>query len=213
MLPNTIITISRQYGSQGHEIGVELANRLGIPFYDRSIIAMASKESGFSEKLFDSLDKRSTSSLLYSLATFGSVGMNGLSLSDQLYVVQRDVIRKLASDGSCVIIGRAASHVLRDWPEVYNVFISAPIEKRMEHAATDPAVKKVTKDAVERMDKQRASFYNYYSGRRWGEAQNYDLCLNTGRLPVEKCVDAIIEYIETVQALGTETTKIPGDEE
>lgn len=213
MLPNTIITISRQYGSQGHEVGVELANRLGIPFYDRSIIAMASKESGFSEKLFDSLDKRSTSSLLYSLATFGSVGMNGLSLSDQLYVVQRDVIRKLASDGSCVIIGRAASHVLRDWPEVYNFFISAPIEKRMEHAATDPAVKKVTKDAVERMDKQRASFYNYYSGRRWGEAQNYDLCLNTGRLPVGKCVDAIIEYIDTVQALGTETTKIPGDEE
>ncbi len=204
MLPNTIITISRQYGSQGHEIGVELASRLGIPFYDRSIIAMASKESGFSEKLFDSLDQRSTSSLLYSLTTFGAVGMNGLSLSDQLYVVQRDIIRKLASQGSCVIIGRNASHVLCEWPEVYNFFISAPIEVRMQHAANDPAVKKVTKDSVERMDKQRASFYNYYSGKRWGDAQNYDLCLNTGRLPLDKCVETIIQYIETVQALNAE---------
>ena len=200
MKANTIITISRQYGSQGREVGQELANRLGIPYYDRDLITLAAKESGFSEDLFDQLDRRATNSFLYSLTMFGSAGINGLSLTDQLYVTQRNIIRDLAAKGSCVFVGRCADYILRKEPEIYNFFIKAPMEKRLEHAKDDPKVPEATKETLEKLDKQRAAYYNFYTGQIWGNAANYDMCLDSGVLGVSKVVDMILEYIDIAQA-------------
>ena len=199
MKANTIITISRQYGSQRREVGQELANRLGIPYYDRDLITLAAKESGFSEDLFDQLDRRATNSFLYSLTMFGSAGINGLSLTDQLYVTQRNIIRDLAAKGSCVFVGRCADYILRKEPEIYNFFIKAPMEKRLEHAKDDPKVPEATKETLEKLDKQRSAYYNFYTGQIWGNAANYDMCLDSGVLGVSKVVDMILEYIDIAQ--------------
>ena len=201
MKPNTIITISRQYGSQGREVGQELAKRLDIPYYDRELISLAAKESGFSEDLFDQLDRRATNSFLYSLTMFGSAGLNGLSLTDQLYITQRNMIRKVAQEGSCVIVGRCADFILRKEPELFNFFIKAPMEARLEHTKNDPRVpKNPTKETIEKLDKQRAAYYNFYTGQVWGNAANYDLCLDSYRLGVPKTIDMILDFIHTVQA-------------
>lgn len=199
MKSNTIITISRQYGSQGREIGQELAKRLNIPYYDRDIISMAAKESGFSEELFDQLDRRATNSFLYSLTMFGSAGLNGLSLTDQLFVTQRNIIRDVAAKGSCVIVGRCADYILRKEPEEYNFFIKASMKARLAHAQDDPNIPDATKEAIEKMDKQRSAYYNFYTGQIWGNAANYDMCLDSARIGVDKVVDMIIDYIQTVQ--------------
>lgn len=200
MKANTIITISRQYGSQGREVGQEIAKRLGIPYYDRDLITLAAKASGFSEELFDRLDRRATNSFLYSLTMFGSAGINGLSLTDQLYVTQRNLIRDLAEKGSCVIVGRCADYILRKQPELFNFFIKASMEKRLEHAKDDPKIPSATKETLEKLDKQRAAYYNFYTGQVWGNAANYDMCLDSGVLGVGKTVDMILEYIELAQA-------------
>ena len=200
MKANTIITISRQYGSQGREVGQEIAKRLGIPYYDRDLITLAAKASGFSEDLFDQLDRRATNSFLYSLTMFGSAGINGLSLTDQLYVTQRNLIRDLAEKGSCVIVGRCADYILRKQPELFNFFIKASMEKRLEHAKDDPKIPSATKETLEKLDKQRAAYYNFYTGQVWGNAVNYDMCLDSGVLGVGKTVDMILEYIELAQA-------------
>lgn len=199
MKANTIITISRQYGSQGREVGQEIAKRLGIPYYDRDLITLAAKASGFSEELFDQLDRRATNSFLYSLTMFGSAGINGLSLTDQLYVTQRNLIRDLAEKGSCVIVGRCADYILRKQPELFNFFIKASMEKRLEHAKDDPKIPSATKETLEKLDKQRAAYYNFYTGQVWGNAANYDMCLDSGVLGVGKTVDMILEYIELAQ--------------
>ena len=201
MKPNTIITISRQYGSQGREVGQELAKRLDIPYYDRELISLAAKESGFSEDLFDQLDRRATNSFLYSLTMFGSAGLNGLSLTDQLYITQRNMIRKVAQEGSCVIVGRCADFILRKEPELFNFFIKAPMDARLEHVKDDPRVpKKATRETIEKLDKQRAAYYNFYTGQVWGNAANYDLCLDSYRLGIPKTIDMILDYIHAVQA-------------
>ena len=132
MNSNLIITIGREYGTGGREIGQKLALRLGVPFYDRELITRAAKKTGFDEKLFEQLDKRATNSFLYSLTMFGSVGLNGMSLTDQLYLAQSNIIREMAEDSSCVIVGRCADHVLRDFPNKFDFFIHGSIEDRVK---------------------------------------------------------------------------------
>ena len=129
---NLIITIGREYGTGGREIGQKLALRLGISFYDRELITRAAKKTGFDEKLFEQLDKRATNSFLYSLTMFGSVGLNGMSLTDQLYLAQANVIREIAEDAPCVVVGRCADHVLRDFPNKFDFFIHGSIEDRIK---------------------------------------------------------------------------------
>ncbi|HBI63850.1 MAG TPA: cytidylate kinase [Clostridiales bacterium] len=204
MKANTIITISRQYGSLGREIGKELSERLGIPYYDRELISLAAKKSGFSEELFDQLDRRATNSFLYSLTMFGSAGLNGLSLTDQLYVTQRNIIREVASQGSCVIVGRCADYILRKEPDIFHFFIKAPMAARLAHAKDDPKIPDATKETIEKLDKQRAAYYNFYTGQVWGHAANYDMCLDSDRLGVSKAVDMMIDFIETAQAKEAE---------
>lgn len=202
MKQNTIITIGRQYGTGGREIGKALADKLGIPYYDREIIARAAKKSGFSEELFDQLDKRATNSFLYSLTMFGSTGTNGMTLTDQLFLAQCKVIREVADAGACVIVGRCADHVLREYQNKFDFFIHGSLEDRIKRIQTHGDYEitgKTPESALEKMDKQRSTYYNYYTGKVWGKCDHYDLCVNAGRIGVEKAVEVILHYIESAE--------------
>ncbi len=198
-MSNLIITIGRQFGSGGRQIGRRLAEELGIDFYDRALITAAAKKSGFSEELFEMMDKRATNSLLYSLSMFGGSGVNGMSLTDQLYLTQANLIREFADKGSCVIVGRCADHILREYPNRFDIFISAPIEDRIRRIQSSPDREfegnKSPQSTLEKMDKQRATYYNYYTGKVWGKADHYDLCINAGRLGIDKSVELILNFV------------------
>lgn len=198
-MSNLIITIGRQFGSGGRQIGKRLAEELGIDFYDRALITAAAKKSGFSEELFEMMDKRATNSLLYSLSMFGGSGINGMSLTDQLYLTQANLIREFADKGSCVIVGRCADHILREYPNRFDLFISSPIEDRIRRIQSSPDREfegnKSPQSTLEKMDKQRATYYNYYTGKVWGKADHYDLCVNAGRLGIDKSVELILNFV------------------
>lgn len=203
MTTNLVVTIGRKYGTGGREIGQKLAERLGIAFYDRELITRAAKKTGFDEKLFEQLDKRATNSFLYSLTMFGTVGLNGMSLTDQLFLAQSNLIRELASEKPCVIVGRCADHVLRDFPNRFDFFIHGSISSRIQRIQTcgDYEIEgKTPQAALERMDKQRSTYYNYYTGRGWGKCDHYDLCIDAGRLGVDPTVDLIARYVEQLKA-------------
>jgi cytidylate kinase len=205
MSSNYIITISRQYGSGGHDIGKALADKLGIPFYDKELISIAAKESGVSPEVFNDVDEKATNSLLYSLSTglysygnnFSSIG--DLPVNDRLYILQHKIIKDLADKGSFVVVGRCADYVLKGNPKVINVFIYADIESRVKRALErneiDPAR---AKQAVQKADKRRANYYSFYSGKKWGLADNYDLCINTTHISTEQAADIISEYLDVI---------------
>lgn len=202
MANNLIITIGRQYGSGGREIGRKLALRLGIPFYDRELISRAAKKSGFSEDLFEQLDKRATNSLLYSLTMFGSTGLNGMSLTDQLFLAQANIIREIADSGPAVLVGRCADHVLREYENRFDFFITGSIDDRLQRIQTQDDYElsgKSPRAALEKMDKQRSTYYNYYTGKVWGKSDHYDLCINAGRLGVEDSIEVILAYVNALK--------------
>ncbi|MFR4972403.1 MAG: AAA family ATPase [Butyricicoccus pullicaecorum] len=202
MANNLIITIGRQYGSGGREIGRKLALRLGIPFYDRELISRAAKKSGFSEDLFDQLDKRATNSLLYSLTMFGSTGLNGMSLTDQLFLAQANIIREIADSGPAVLVGRCADHVLREYDNRFDFFITGSLDDRLQRIQTHDDYElsgKSPRAALEKMDKQRSTYYNYYTGKVWGKSDHYDLCINAGRLGVENSIEVILAYVNALK--------------
>jgi len=199
MANNLIITIGRQYGSGGREIGRKLALRLGIPFYDRELISRAAKKSGFSEDLFEQLDKRATNSLLYSLTMFGSTGLNGMSLTDQLFLAQANIIREIADSGPAVLVGRCADHVLREYDNRFDFFITGSLDDRLQRIQTHDDYElsgKSPRAALEKMDKQRSTYYNYYTGKVWGKS---DQCINAGRLGVENSIEVILAYVNALK--------------
>ena len=202
MSEGTVYTIGRQYGSGGRYVGRKLADKLGIPFYDKELVAMAAKESGLSEALFQNADEKASSSLFYSLAV-GSYPLSGgaafgateMPLNDQLFLIVSQTIKKLADEGSCVIIGRCADYILRERKNMMSVFIHAPIEARVERAVK--YYKLEGGKAAEiylRNDKKRANFYNYYSDKKWGMCRTYDLSLDSSKLGIDGCVDQIIGF-------------------
>lgn len=197
-----IITITRQYGSGGHDIGKALAERLDIPFYDKELISIAAKESGISPEIFKDVDEKATNSLLYSLSTglysygnsFSSVG--DLPVNDRLYILQHRIIKELSEKETFVVVGRCADYVLRENPNVVRVFIYANIDSRVKRAIArqeiDPAR---AKQAVQKADKRRANYYSFYSGKKWGMVDNYDLCINTTDISIDQAVDVIYNYL------------------
>ena len=202
MASNLIITIGRQYGSGGREIGRKLALRLGIPFYDRELISLAAKKTGFSEDLFEQLDKRATNSLLYSLTMFGSTGLNGMSLTDQLFLAQANIIREIADSGPAVLVGRCADHVLREYDNRFDFFITGSLDDRLQRIQTHDDYElsgKSPRAALEKMDKQRSTYYNYYTGKVWGKSNHYDLCINAGRLGVDGAMEVILTYVNALK--------------
>ncbi len=198
-----IITITRQYGSGGHDIGKALAEKLNVSFYDKELISIAAKESGIAPEVFEHADEKAANSLLYSLSvglynygnSFSSV--EDLPLNDRLYIVQHKIIRELAEKENFVVVGRCADYVLKDNPNIVKVFIYADIDKRVERAVKrkeiDPAR---AKQAVLKADKSRANYYSFYSGQKWGLPENYDLCINSTNLTTEQAVDIIANYID-----------------
>ena len=198
-MAKTIITLGREYCTGGRYIAEDVANALGIKFYDKELITMAAKHSGLSEEAVAASEKRHTHSLLYSLYTMG----NTLPLADQVYILQSNVIKELAEQGPCIIMGRCGDYVLRERPNVLRTFLYAPIEYRVEVAKASPEGRersdpdKVIMQTLSKNDKKRASYYNYYTENRWGEAKNYDLCLNT-RMGNEVCADLIVRAAQAM---------------
>ncbi len=198
----SIITISRQYGSAGRFIAKLLAEKLGIPYYDNEIITMAAKESGYAENIFENAEKISTHSLLYSLSMFGSAaGVYGLPLSDQVYIVQSDIIKKCADKGSCVIVGRCSDYVLRDYDNVINFFISSDMQSRISRAVKYYDVPETkAQSVIEQKDKKRSTYYNYYTSQRWGDISNYHLSINSDSIGVENAVEILADYVKHYEA-------------
>ena len=198
MLP--VITIARQYGSGGHEVGEKLAGKLGVPFYDKALIAMAAKKSGLSEEVFADADEKATSSLLYSMVmgsyAFGSriPGINEMPINDKLFIIQSDIIKKAAAEGPCVIIGRCADYILRDFENCLNVFVHADKAARVKRiVGKNLCEAKKAPDFVTKKDKQRANYYNFYSNNRWDDLMKYALTLDTSKFSVEQAVDLILD--------------------
>ena len=202
-----VITIGRQYGSGGREVGRRLASRLEIPYYDKEILSEASKDSGICEELFEDHDEKPTRSFLYSLVTGVQTHGNpstmymDMPLNHRIFLAQFDTIRRLAGNGPCVVVGRCADYVLRDEKNVVNVFLKADMEHRIQRAIERGAEPSRAQDIVKRRDKERASYYNYYATTTWGDVNNYDLCLDTGKVGYDGAVDMIIAYIELREKL------------
>lgn len=202
-----IITLGRQLGSNGKLIGKALAEKLDIPFYDKALIARTAKESGLSEHLFDGIEEKPTHSLLYSLV-MGVQSTKGLYYQyndmlngDNIFKIQADVIKNIASEGSCVIVGRCADYILRDHPHLVRLFLCADEEHRIQTLIErDTMTEKVAIAAVAKADKRRANYYNFYTNKTWGDVKNYDLCLNTGNLTQEESVQILADYIAKREA-------------
>lgn len=170
-----IITISRQFGSGGREIGQKLAAELGIPCYDKELINMAAKDSGLSADFIKKTEQMKATSFLYGLY----MGAQSLPMNDQVFLIQSRIIKEIAEKGPCVVVGRCADYVLRDFPRVMNVFVHAPMEYRVARARDDYGKEAHNmEDMVRKRDKQRANFYNYFTQKKWGYAENYHMSVS-----------------------------------
>lgn len=190
-----IITITRQYGSGGREIGEKLAADLKVDFYDNKLLEVAAGQSGIHKSHFEENDEKRSNSFLYLLST--TYGQGGVPFDDTLFFAQLGAIQKIASEHSCVIIGRCADYALRDFTGVVNVFISAPFETRVKRAIEKYGIaEKHAADYVKRIDKQRTSYYNYYTDKRWGAPQNYQLCLDSSALGIDGSVTLLKQFLD-----------------
>ncbi len=203
----TIITIGRQYGSGGRQVGQKLAEEFGIPYYDKEILKVAAKESGFCEELFENFDEKPTTSFLYSLVMDPyALGYNSnsfeLPLNHKVFLAAFDAIKSVADKGPCVIVGRCADYALADYDNVLKVFVSADndykIKRTMKMLDVDEAK---AKDIMVKADKQRSSYYNYYTSKKWGELKSYDLTINTAAVGEDGAVEIIKKAIEMKEPL------------
>lgn len=203
MATSSVITIGRQFGSGGRYVGRLLAEKLGIPYYDKELLAEAAKDSGICEEIIEDHDEKPNRSLLFSMvmgmqmhSDTSSVYMD-MPLSHKIFLAQFDAIRRIASEGPCVIVGRCGDYVLRDKPNAVHVFVKADMASKVERAVKYYGVDPLkAEDVIRKADKQRASYYNYYATSDWGDVNNYDLCVDTGRLGVEGAVELIARYVE-----------------
>lgn len=203
---HTIVTIARQYGSGGRQIGKELSERCGIPFYDKELLEIAKENSDLHPDVLERADEKASNSLLYALAT-GSfmnggrfIGTPEPPVNDQLFFLQSDAIRKLANEGPCVIVGRCSDYVLREHARAVHVFLHAPMDTRSKRIQR---LYDLTPEQAEarilRTDKQRANYYYYYTDRKWGRATQYDLAINTGAVGLDGAVSLIAAFIKEVE--------------
>ncbi len=188
-----IITISREFGSGGRYIGTKLADKLGVKFYDKDIIAKVAQETGFADKFIEEQGEYAVSKNIFSYGFMGRTA-DGMSTSDHIYIAQRRIINSIADEGPCVIVGRCADYILKDRENVLNVFIFGREPEKL--ARITKMYGKTEKEALamcKDMNKKRAINYQYYTDQKWGETKNYDLCLNSSALGYEKCVDILAD--------------------
>ncbi|MBD5230681.1 MAG: cytidylate kinase-like family protein [Bacteroidales bacterium] len=201
--PKFVIVIGRQYGSGGRKLGKRLSERLGVAYYDKELLSEAASRLGFRADLLEKADERPPSPLRSMLgANLGSSTWftSGAMHSDTIYKVQSDVIRAIAEQGSCVIVGRTADYILRDHPGLLSIFLHADIEDRVKEVMTNEAPDKSyreVREQIEKRDADRKAYYNNYTGRNWGVASNYHLTLSSSRLPLEAIEELILSALRT----------------
>lgn len=200
-MTNKVITISRMFGSGGRTIGKAVAERLGVPYYDKELVDAVAKESGFSHEFIEEIGEYAsvTSSFLFNIAVSAHpMGLiDTMSVSDKLYVCQTNVIRDLASKGPCVIVGRCADFILKDQPDCLHIFIHADMPHRAarvreRYGETSKPIEK----RLQEKDSKRKVYYKHYTNHNWGEADSYDICLDSGTLGVEKCAEIICDIAQ-----------------
>ena len=204
---NTVITIGRQFGSGGREIGEKLAKRFDIPFYDKELLSRAAKESGFCEEMIKNHDERPTNSFLYNLVmdtySFGynSSSFVDMPISHKVFLAQFDTIKKIADEGACVIVGRCADYALEEYSNCLKLFIHADephkLKRIMERQNVD---EQKARELMLKTDKKRQSYYNYYSSKKWGRSDSYDLTVNSSLLGIDGTVDLIASFVERLEA-------------
>ena len=203
---NFIINIGRQLGSGGRSIADILAHHYNITAYDRKLIELAAKESGLSQEFFENADEKKSHGFFHSIfsnrVAANALGSNDSYLSnDALFKVQSDIIRDLAERESCIFIGRCADYILREHPHCINLFFTANLEDRVARMASEKNITLAqAEELIEKTDRRRANYYNYYSGKTWGAAESYDLCINTSHLGFEGTAEMIINFIDKARS-------------
>ena len=199
---SSIITIGREYGSGGRQIGKEIANYFGIKYYDKELLEHAANDSGICKELFEHHDEKPTNSFLYSLVmdtySFGysSAGFSDMPMNHKIFLAQFDAIKKLAGEGPCVMVGRCADYALADWKDCFSVFVHADFDWRINRiAAKYNKSPKEARDIITKTDKSRASYYNYYTNKKWSDSESYELCLSSSELGIEGTAKAIEQYV------------------
>ena len=192
-----LVSVSRQFGSGGREIAAMLANKLEVPYYDNELISMAAKQSGIAEDVAKSVDEKATSSLFYTSpagyvwSTHHVSVYQDVSFHDKLYLAQSDIIKKIAATGKGVVVGRCGDYVMREFGS-FNVFIHADMRFRKARAVEKYGIaEKNAESVISKTDKKRYAYYNYYTGGKWGKAENYHLCIDSG-IGLEAVVDTIL---------------------
>ena len=195
------VTIGRQFGSGGREIGKKVAQALDIPYYDKEILAVAAQESGLSQEFLKSYDEKPTNSFLYSLVMGQqriAPGMQGNTVEQLAANAQREAVLSVAAKGSCVIVGRCADYILRDKPGLVRVFVCAGHDARIQRVMRrDGVTEREAEDKLRKMDKTRASYYSFHTDRKWGGAEWNDLCLNTSKLGIDGSVELILKFVQS----------------
>ncbi len=185
-----VITIGREYGSGGRYIGKLVAEKLGINFYDNELIDKASKDSGINEAIFKTFDEKKESLLGAGIGAY----RYDMSLSQKVFLAEFDTIRKIASEESCVIVGRCADYVLEGYKNVINIFICASLENKIKRAIEFYGFEpEKAENQINKINKKRKSYYNFYTDKTWGRASNYDLCINSG-IGLDESVNIIVAY-------------------
>lgn len=206
MSKKIIITIARQYGSGGREIGEQVAKMLGIPLYDKEIITDAAAMGSLNEEVIKRADESAANSLLYTLAmgsnVLGTTMHFGykMPLNDKLFLLQSEIIREYAKAGSCVIIGRCSDYVLRDEKNLLRLFIYGDLDHRKERVATRHPEFKSSQiiDAINKTDKRRSTYYNFYTGNKWGKSDNYDITINSSTFGIEGTANIIVACVKKI---------------
>lgn len=201
-MANQVFTIGREFGSMGHLIGQKLSERLGIKYYDKELLQQAAKDSGFCEEILENHDEKPSKSFLYSLVmdtysagNYAAASFLDMPLNHKVFLAQFDAIKKIAENESCVIVGRCADYALANHPNVINIFIRADLEDRIKIISKRMDItENKAKDLIQKNDKQRASYYNYYTSKKWGDSSSYDLIINTSKISVDHAVDLILDF-------------------
>ena len=194
---NTIITIGREFGSGGHEIGMKLAEELGIPFYDKLLVSMVSEEGEFAQKYLEEMDEKVNIHIAPFLATRSNYSVYNQPVSDKIFFRQAEIIRKLADEGACVIVGRCADYILYREPRSFRVFLHArPQWRAQELAERKQITPEQAADELERTDAARARYYQNFTGRKWGDTRWFHLTVDTEVFDREQCVALILEGLK-----------------
>lgn len=198
-----IITIGRQYGSGGRDIAFSLAEKLGIKCYDKELLSLAAQESGIAEQLFETHDEKSANSFLYSLVMdtyytgYSTPAFVDMPINQKIFLAQFETIKKIAEKDSCIIVGRCADYVLENNPDVTSIFIHAPIEYRTKRIAESFGLSiEKAKEEIVKMDKNRSSYYNYYTSKKWSNVESYNLSVDSGMLGTDKTIELLEKFIK-----------------